>query len=123
MSVNKILLTFLFLAGLLIGCKKDGSVNPESLKDNDSFVLYEQSFLDALWKINPDWATQEGYHKYDSLLLVPSNKNRDKQLDFDKVQLDSLSRYEVNTLSEPNQIDFYLMQNQLQLFAMADQAG
>jgi len=112
--VKKILLSFLFLAGLLIGCQKDASVNPESLKDNDSFVIYEQSFLDALWKNNPDWATQEGYHKYDSLLLVPSNKNRDKLLDFDKIELDSLSRYDVTTLSETNQIDYHLMQNQLQ---------
>jgi uncharacterized protein (DUF885 family) len=112
--VKKILLSFLFLAGLLIGCQKDASVNPESVKDNDSFVIYEQSFLDALWKNNPDWATQEGYHKYDSLLLVPSNKNRDKLLDFDKIELDSLSRYDVTTLSETNQIDYHLMQNQLQ---------
>ena len=112
--MKKILLSFLFLAGLLIGCQKDASVNPESLKDNDSFVIYEQSFLDALWKNNPDWATQEGYHKYDSLLLVPSNKNRDKLLDFDKIELDSLSRYDVTTLSEANQIDYHLMQNQLQ---------
>ena len=112
--MKKILLSFLFLAGLLIGCQKDASVNPESVKDNDSFVIYEQSFLDALWKNNPDWATQEGYHKYDSLLLVPSNKNRDKLLDFDKIELDSLSRYDVTTLSETNQIDYHLMQNQLQ---------
>ena len=112
--MKKILLSFLFLAGLLIGCKKDDSVNPESLKDNDSFTLYEQSFLDALWKVNPDWATQEGYHKYDSLLWVPSSKNRDKQLDFDKIELDSLSRYDITILSEANQIDYHLMQNQME---------
>jgi uncharacterized protein (DUF885 family) len=113
-AVKKILLSFLFLAGLIVGCKKDDSVNPQSLKDNDAFTLYEQSFLDGLWKLNPDWATQEGYHKYDSLLLAPSNKNRDKQLDFAKLQLDSLSRYDVTTLSEENQIDYHLIQNQMQ---------
>ncbi len=112
--MKKILLSFLFLAGLIVGCKKDDSVNPQSLKDNDAFTLYEQSFLDGLWKLNPDWATQEGYHKYDSLLLAPSNKNRDKQLDFAKLQLDSLSRYDVTTLSEENQIDYHLIQNQMQ---------
>jgi uncharacterized protein (DUF885 family) len=112
--VKKILLSFLFLAGLIVGCKKDDSVNPQSLKDNDAFTLYEQSFLDGLWKLNPDWATQEGYHKYDSLLLVPSSKNRDKQLDFAKLQLDSLSRYDITILSEENQIDYHLIQNQMQ---------
>ncbi len=112
--MKKILLSFLFLAGLIVGCKKDDSVNPQSLKDNDAFAVYEQTFLDGLWKLNPDWATGEGYHKYDSLLLVPSSKNRDKQLDFAKLQLDSLSRYDVTTLSEENQIDYHLIQNQMQ---------
>jgi len=112
--VNKILLSFLLLAAFFTGCKKDGDVNPQSLKDDDAFTTYEQSFLDALWKQNPDWATQEGYHKYDSLLMVPSSKNVDKELDFDKIQLDSISRYDVTQLSGPNQIDFYLIQNQLQ---------
>jgi uncharacterized protein (DUF885 family) len=113
--VNKILISLLLLTGLLIGCNKDSSVNPNSsIRDDNAFSIYEQSFLDALWKINPDWATQEGYHKYDSLMLVPSSKNRDKQLDFAKVQLDSLSRYDIATLSEANQIDYYLIQNQMQ---------
>ena len=112
--MNKILLLCLFLTGLLIGCNKDGAITPESLKDDAGFTLYEQSFLNALWKQYPDWAAQEGYHKYDSLLMVPSSKNRDKELDFAKIQLDSLSRYDVTQLTEPNQIDYYLMQNQLQ---------
>jgi uncharacterized protein (DUF885 family) len=112
--VNKILLTFALLAILLTGCKKDGSVDPVGKKDDASFTAYETNFLDALWKQNPDWATSVGYHKYDSVLLVPNSKNRDKQIDFDKNQLDSLSRYTVTDLSASNRIDYYLIQNQLQ---------
>jgi uncharacterized protein (DUF885 family) len=70
--------------------------------------------LDNLWKLSPNWATSVGYHKYDSVLLVPSSKNRDKLLDFDKQQLDSLSRYTITDLSDENRIDYNLIQNQLQ---------
>ena len=112
--VNKILLSLLLLTAFFTGCKKDGGVAPESARDDAAFTAYEQHFLDALWKQNPDWATAEGYHKYDSLLLVPSSKNLDKQLDFAKVQLDSLNRYDITLLSQSNKIDYYLMQNAMQ---------
>ena len=83
-------------------------------KDNDSFTSYENSFLDGFWKLNPDWATNAGYHKYDSLLVVPDDKSRDKMINYAKVQIDSLSRFEANILNAGNKIDFRMMQNQLQ---------
>ena len=89
-------------------------MGPQTTKDDAAFTGYETSFLDALWKQNPEWATAEGYHKYDSLLVVPSSKNRDRMMDFDKIQLDSLARYTVEQLSQENRIDYYLIQNQLQ---------
>ena len=70
--------------------------------------------MDGLWKLNPDWATSVGYHKYDSLLLVPDDKLRDKQINFAKVQIDSMSRFEVNTLNEANRVDYRMMQNQME---------
>ena len=70
--------------------------------------------MDGLWKLNPDWATTVGYHKYDSLLLVPDDKLRDKQINFAKVQIDSMSRFEVNTLNEANRVDYRMMQNQME---------
>ncbi|MGN6397621.1 MAG: DUF885 domain-containing protein [Mucilaginibacter sp.] len=103
-----------FLA--LIGCKKDGSsIGPLPGKDDAAFAVYENSFLEGLWKLDPNWATSVGYHKYDSLLLVPDNKLRDKLVTYAKVQIDSLSRFEVNTLNESNRIDYRIMQNQMEL--------
>jgi len=112
--IKKLLYTTIITATLLIGCKKDGNVGPQLGKDDAAFALYEDSFLDALWKINPDWATSVGYHKYDSLLVVPDDKSRDKMVNFAKVQEDSLSRFDPNTLSDVNKIDYHLMQNQAQ---------
>ena len=112
--MRKLILPLLIAAAFFTGCKKDGSMGPQTTKDDAAFTGYETSFLDALWKQNPEWATAEGYHKYDSLLVVPSSKNRDRMMDFDKIQLDSLARYTVEQLSQENRIDYYLIQNQLQ---------
>ncbi|MBL4676912.1 MAG: DUF885 domain-containing protein [Mucilaginibacter sp.] len=84
------------------------------LKDDGTFTRYEDHFLEELWKINPDWATSVGYHKYDSLLIVPNAKARETQLKFAKVQLDSLSRYEPGLLTDNNKIDHSVMKNQLE---------
>ncbi|RVU02134.1 DUF885 domain-containing protein [Mucilaginibacter limnophilus] len=97
---------------MLIGCKKEGEMMQPEDKNNDSFVVYEQTFLEKLWEIDPDWATTLGYHKNDSLLVMPSDYKK-KLISFAKQNLDSLSRYPENELSESNRMDYYLMQNYL----------
>jgi uncharacterized protein (DUF885 family) len=112
--VNKILLALILFIIVFAACNKESSVLPQGRKDDAAFIKYESYFLDALWKQNPDWGTSVGYHKYDSLLVVPSSKNRDKMEDFVKLQLDSLSRFTITDLSDGNRIDYNIMQNQLQ---------
>ncbi|AYL99490.1 DUF885 family protein [Mucilaginibacter celer] len=104
----------LFIAALT-GCKKEGGTGTGPLlgKDDEAFVKYENVFLDNFWKLNPDWATSVGYHKYDSLMVLPNQASRDKLINFAKYQVDSLSRFEPNTLNEGNKIDYKILQNQL----------
>ena len=111
--MNRKFLSIVLLITVFAACKKD-SVGPQGIKDDGAFNVYEGTFLDGLWKVNPDWATSVGYHKYDSLLLVPSGKTRDKQLEYYKSNLDSLSHYEIEKLSQSNRIDYQIMQNELQ---------
>jgi uncharacterized protein (DUF885 family) len=112
--VNKKILSLIFSISLLASCNKDNSGNPQEKKDDAAFTSYESFFLDALWKENPDWGTMEGYHKYDSVLIVPSSKNMDKLITFDKEQLDSLSHFIPTDLSDANRMDYNILQNQLQ---------
>lgn len=112
--IKKLLFTAILAATLFSGCKKDGSAGPLTAKDDAAFNNFENNFLDGLWKLNPDWATSVGYHKYDSLLLVPDDKLRDKIVNFSKVEIDSLSRFDANTLNESNRIDYHMMQNQME---------
>ncbi|MEN0056747.1 MAG: DUF885 family protein, partial [Mucilaginibacter sp.] len=111
----KLFLAVVIFMAAFTGCKKDGGGGGPMLgKDNAAFTVYENNFLDALWKLNPDWGTSVGYHKYDSLLYIPNEQSRSKMLDFAKFQIDSLSRFEITTLSEANQIDYKMIQNQME---------
>jgi uncharacterized protein (DUF885 family) len=113
--ILKLFLAVAIFMAAFTGCKKDsGGGGPLLGKDNAAFTIYENNFLEALWKLNPDWATSVGYHKYDSLLYIPNEQNLQKMLDFAKFQIDSLSRFEITTLSEANRIDYKMMQNQME---------
>lgn len=90
-------------------------LNSCSKKDNNkAFDRYKNAFVENLWKINPDWASSQGYHKYDAVLLVPDDKLRQTQLDFVKTNLDSLKNYPIEDLNVNNKTDFYMMKNQLE---------
>jgi uncharacterized protein (DUF885 family) len=104
-----------YLLGLLLvisitGCKKDGA----SEEGNTPFDKFKQEFIDGLWKQNPDWASSVGYHKYDSVLVIPSDANRANQEAFIKSMQSQLSGFELAKLPPSNQIDYHLIQNQLQ---------
>ena len=111
----------LLLVSALIGCKKDSTSPIEGSVDDAAFNDYEKHFLDEFWKLNPDWGTSVGYHKYDSVLLVPDKKNRDKLIKFAKVQLDSLGRYSPANFLASNKMDYAILQNQMQYMVWREQ--
>lgn len=114
--MRKILLCATALAAMA-ACNNGGSSSKTSGSDstlNNAFLHYETQFIDALWKVNPDWATSVGYHNYDSVLLVPDSAEAQVKLAFAKQQLDSLKAFDLNALNDANKIDYQLMQNYLQ---------
>ena len=45
----------------------------ETMQNDDSlFDTFKTHFVEDLWKMYPSWASSQGYHKYDSLLVVPN---------------------------------------------------
>ena len=111
-SLAQALLCFSILLLLfLTGCKS-GSDETDT-KSNELFEKYSASFIEALWKQNPDWATNAGYHKYDSILIVPDSKSIQSSLTFAKQHLDSLESLNPDQLSASNKTDFYLIRNLL----------
>ncbi len=80
---------------------------------NAKFDAYKERFIETLWKLNPGWASGVGYHKYDSVLVVPDEASRAAQLEFSKANLDSLKGFDMNGLSDNNKTDYKMIENQL----------
>lgn len=78
---------------------------------NAHFDKYKENFVEALWKMYPGWASSTGYHKYDSVLNIPTPERRAAELAFAKANLDSLKSFDLNKLSDNNKTDYYMMEN------------
>jgi uncharacterized protein (DUF885 family) len=80
---------------------------------NPAFDAYKNQFIEELWKIYPGWASSQGYHKYDSVLVVPDEAERAGEVAFAKANLDSLKKYDPEGLSDNNKTDHHMIENQL----------
>ncbi|MBF4505149.1 DUF885 domain-containing protein [Flavobacterium sp. JLP] len=109
----KKLFVSIFAMSLLFSCNKNAKGNDGKALDG-KFDKYKDGFVTALWKINPSWASGAGYHKYDSILIVPDAKDTKVQLDFATANLDSLKQYDIENLSDNNKTDFQMIKNQLE---------
>ncbi|WP_026705558.1 DUF885 domain-containing protein [Flavobacterium soli] len=109
---------FLLCAAVLISScnKKDTTVAENTDKQFDA---YKEYFVDELWKLSPEWASSQGFHKYDSVLIVPNSANDKRVLGFAKVQLDSMGNYNLEQLSDHNKTDYYMMKNLLEGFVFS----
>ncbi|MCI9846522.1 DUF885 domain-containing protein [Flavobacterium pectinovorum] len=110
--MKKLFVTILTLA-VLFSCNKSTKSGDDNTLD-EKFDKYKEGFVTALWQINPGWASAVGYHKLDSVLVVPDAATDKAQLDFAKVQLDSLKQYDIENLSNNNKTDYYMIKNQLE---------
>jgi len=107
--------TFITICVLISVCNSPTSAKNNKMKDiNSRFNNYKNNFVEALWKVYPTWASSVGYHKYDTVLVIPNDANRKKELEFCKANLDSLKGFNLSELSDNNKTDYHLIENQLQ---------
>jgi len=108
----KKLITILSLA-LLAACgeKKDSETTYQN--QDAKFDAFKERFVESLWKQFPGWASGQGYHKYDSVLVIPNDASRNSDLVFCKSYMDSLKRFDINELSNNNKTDYHMIEDQL----------
>jgi uncharacterized protein (DUF885 family) len=109
--MKKILVCLVTLT-LSLSCSKSKTSTDDAL--DTKFDAYKNNFVNELWKINPEWASGVGYHKFDSILVVPDTESINKRLAFSRAQLDSLQNYNPESLSDNNKTDFYIIKNQVE---------
>ncbi len=96
---------------ILFSCSSEKEETQTDKNQNARFETYKTNFVEALWKLHPGWASSIGYHKYDSVLTVPDENQRAKEMDFYKAQLDSLKQFQALSLSNTNKTDLYMMED------------
>lgn len=106
--MKKSLCTLLVLPATLFLFAQSVSFGPDV-----AFNDFKGRFIEALWKANPGWATENGYHKWDSVLTVPNEASRTERRQWATRYLDSLNSYPLQHLDVANQTDWKLIQNQL----------
>jgi uncharacterized protein (DUF885 family) len=89
----------------LVSCVKK---NPDQ-----KFDTFKASFISALWKQYPNWASSVGYHKYDDRLTIQDDAFRKQELGFCSIYLDSLQNWKPEELNANNRTDYYIIENQL----------
>ncbi|TGE28927.1 DUF885 domain-containing protein [Hymenobacter metallicola] len=78
-----------------------------------NFERFKTQFIDSLWYYNPEWASGQGYHRYDSLLVVPNAAHRQVEAKEQARVRKQLGTFPVGELSVNNQTDFRLIENYL----------
>ena len=104
----------ILIFAFLLSCK---STTEKTVNPDDAFNQYKESFIEDLWKHYPVMASSMGYHKYDSVLIIPNDASRKVELAFVKNHLDVLNQIDQNSLSVNNRTDYLMIRDQLNLFA------
>jgi uncharacterized protein (DUF885 family) len=99
---------------VLFSCSDNKKANENSVDQDVKFDAYKERFIQDLWKNYPGWASSQGFHNYDSILIVPNFDARNRELSFCKNHLDSLKSFDISLLSDNNKTDYHMIEGQLQ---------
>lgn len=110
--MKKIITCISLTATFLFACNsKPTEGNKED--SNQAFNSFKERFVLHLWKQYPEWATSQGFHMYDSILTIPDEAGRNRELAFARTFMDSLKTFDLSQLDAINKTDYYLIENQL----------
>ncbi len=77
------------------------------------FETFKTRFIADLWREDPGFASSQGYHKYDSLLVIPDSLQRRRAAVFGEKNLNALAAFPFDSLGPGNRIDHRLLANYL----------
>jgi uncharacterized protein (DUF885 family) len=104
----------LLLALALPACQSSDKTAATTAATADvRFDKFKNELIEDLWRQNPDFAASQGYHKYDSLLVIPDAAQRQRDAAFTVKYQRALAAFPLDSLSANNQIDYRLLANQL----------
>jgi len=78
---------------------------------NQNFDQFKNQFVEDMWKVYPVWATSVGYHKYDSVLVIPTEASRNNELKFAQQTEDGLKTFKFDSLNANEKTDYRMIIN------------
>lgn len=103
----RIVCSLLVVVICAVGCGVKGTKETE----NKRFKEFSDQFVEQLWRQYPTWASSAGYHRYDSVLVVPSEQNRKLELAFLERIGDTLATFDTTQLEASALVDYALIRN------------
>jgi len=103
-----------FIALLLLlnpGCNPGKKKNIDNM--DQSFTVFENTFLDAYWKQYPSLSIYAGYGKYYDQLIIPDSTSFASNIAFSGNWIDSLNKIDYSQLNGNNKISFNIILNRL----------
>lgn len=110
MRVKNLLLPLVIIITILNGCSSKKHEN----SSDASFEKFREYYVESLWKISPSSAIYAGYHKYDSLLIIPNEENKKNTISYYNALMDSLKQFDESKLSDLNKIDLWMMRDNIE---------
>ena len=103
------------LALALPACTSNSTktTDPAATPADARFDRFKNRLILDLWKQRPDYASAMGFHKYDSLLVIPDEAARRSDAAFVTRNLGALAGFGLDSLSPGNQIDWRLLNNEM----------
>ena len=102
----------LLVALALPACHRADPANPAPNAADVRFDGFKNRFIAGLWRYQPDFAAAQGFHKYDSLLLIPDAAQRAREAQYFRLAQDTLVTFFLDGLSPNNQTDYRILDNQ-----------
>lgn len=105
----------LWLAGIA-GCQSQSTTSAAAIATEvqaTSFAQFSNAFIDSLWELSPTWALYSGKHVNDGYLDIPNEASRAKTLAFVSAQQAALAKFDQQSLTANELIDYYLINNLL----------
>jgi uncharacterized protein (DUF885 family) len=88
---------------------------------DDHFEKLTADYFEGLLKLDPEWATSVGDHRYDGRLTDRSVKGIDRRLSHNKKYLEKLVQISPNRLNQINRIDHMILRSNIQWMIFRDE--
>jgi uncharacterized protein (DUF885 family) len=111
--MKKILFATSLITLLLSACNNSIIKKETEVSIDSTFQKLSANFISAYFKTYPSFASSQGFHDYDSALIINDPKRIQLENAFSKRWLDSLQLIKYEELNSNNKTDYKIIENQL----------